>query len=264
MNFAIRKTAMAVMIGGALVAANLAHAISVQVYSNNFEGAAVLGAGVTAAISGAGATESSQGYSAYGFGTTLYRNDSLGDPAASTTLTLSGLQAHTSISLGFLLAVIDSWDGMASNGCAPDNFTVRLDGASIFSTDFGNVRNGACGPHPQTYGTSNALLFPGANNFDFDPSSTSVGFSGWNDAAYDMAAESLFQNIVHSGNTATLEIFASGAGWQGGADESWGVDNLAVTLNGAAAGNNIPEPGSLALLALGLASLGAIRRQQIA
>lgn len=258
MNSAIRKTMLAVVMGNIIFAAGVAKAASVTVYSNDFEGAPTVAAGVTAAISGAGGTESSQGYSAFGFGSTFYRNASLGDPATSTTFTLSGLQAHTSISVGFLLAVIDSWDG--TGNCGPDVFNVKLDGISIFSSDFGNVRNNACGPHPQTYGTSNALLFPGPTNLDFDASSTSVGFSGWNDAAYDMALESLFQNIAHAGNTATFEVFASGGGWQGGDDESWAVDNVQVTLNGVT--GTVPEPGTLALLGIGLLGLGAMRRSK--
>ena len=260
MPLPIRKTALAALICGALFVSHAAQAASVQVYSNDFEVAASVAGGVTAAIGGAGATEGTQGYSAFGFGSNFLRNDTGGDPASATTLTLSGLGAHTSISLGFLLAVIDSWDG--TQGCGPDFFNVRLDGSSIFSTDFANVRDGSCGPHSQSYGTANALLFPTNANIDFSGSSTSVGFSGWNDAAYDMALESLFQNVAHTGNTATFEFFASGNGWQGFGDESWGIDNVQVTLNGVQ-GNNIPEPGSLALLgAAGLAGLGVRRRRQ--
>lgn len=250
------KTMAALLTTGTLFAAGIAQAASVQVYSNNFESAASVGSGVNATITGQGASVGSEGYSAYGFGTKLFRNSAAAGQA--TRLTLSGLETHTSISLGFLLAVIDSWDG--TGGCGPDIFNVNLNGISIFANNFGNVRDGSCGAHPQSYGTANALFFPTASNIDNTLSSTNVGFnSRWNDSAYDMTRETLFQNIAHTGATATFDFFASGAGWQAGWDESWGIDNVTVTLNGVARSNNVPEPGGLALLGLGLAGIGFAR-----
>jgi hypothetical protein len=253
---------LAQLLGGACtaMACVAASAATVTVYSNTFEAAPTVSPGVTAALGGAGGTASSEGYSAYGFGSTYLRNATGGNPAASTTLTLSGLPAHSTLSIGFLLAVIDSWD--ETGGCGPDVFNVRLDGVSVFAAAFDNVRNGACGPHSQTYGTSNALLFPTAANIDFSGSSTSVAVSGWNDAAYDMSLESLLQGIAHTASTATIEFFASGVGWQAGDDESWAVDNVAITLADAPIG--VSEPAGVALAGLALAALGAASRRRSA
>ena len=66
------------------------------------------------------------------------------------------------------------------------------------------------------------------------------GFNAtWDDSAYDLGLDPVFQNIPHTGATLTVEWFASGAGWQGDnarfgetQDESWAIDNVRVDLNG--------------------------------
>jgi hypothetical protein len=107
--------------------------------------------GAPTEFSGITTIESVQGYAGLGTGANVFDGDFLrntsgnnfgGGPAPSkTTLMLTNLPTHTSISLSFLLAIIDSWDG---NGCfaGPDILNVRVDGNLIFSEAF---ENGGCG-----------------------------------------------------------------------------------------------------------------------
>src|SRR5262249_49353682 len=50
------------------------------------------------------------------------------------------------------------------------------------------------------------------------------------DSAYNVGLDSAFSNIPHTSSSLTVEWFASGAGWQGGSDESWAIDNLEVIV----------------------------------
>jgi len=50
------------------------------------------------------------------------------------------------------------------------------------------------------------------------------------DSAYDLGLEPALQAIPHTASTLTIEWFASGDGWQGSYDESWGIDNVEVVV----------------------------------
>jgi hypothetical protein len=218
----------------ALVALAVASSVaSAQVvFNDSFEGP------MPAGITGAGSIQGTQGYSGWGFGNGFLRNTDAGNPlAAATTLTLTGLPAHTSISIDCLLAVIDSWDG--TNGSpAPDFFNIAVDGNPVFQASFAHAS-----------GSGNYVAPPGGQ-LVFN---TQLGFNGgYGDSAYDLSLEPTLHNIAHTGSTLTITFFASGAGWQGGDDESWGIDNLVVTL--------VPTPGAAALLLAG-APLAMRRRR---
>ncbi|MFT3687033.1 MAG: hypothetical protein QM783_19280 [Phycisphaerales bacterium] len=210
------------------VAATSSLASAQVVFSNNFEGA------MPAEITGAGSIQGSQGYSGWGFGNNLLRNDAGGNPATATTLTLTGLGAHTSISIDCLLAVIDSWDSDNGNP-SPDYFNIAVDGSPVFQATFAHASGG--------------------NNYNLGQLvyNTQLGFNGsWGDSAYDLSFEPSLHNIAHTGSTLTITFFASGGGWQAGDDESWGIDNLTVTL--------VPTPGAATLLLAG-APLAMRRRR---
>jgi len=148
------------------------------------------------------------------------RNPSI--PAQKTTLTLTGLPEHTSIDLGFLLAIIDSWDGSNSNtNVAPDIFNVDVDGQSIFSETF----EGALGPASYVPPQGVEIVFKQQRGFN----------SNWLDSSYNMGNDPTFQNINHTSNSVTVDFYASGNGWQGGIDESWAIDNVQLCINA-------PEP----------------------
>ncbi|YCM44110.1 Ig-like domain-containing protein [Verrucomicrobiaceae bacterium 227] len=173
-----------------------------------------------AQISG-GTLESVQGYSGRGttdssFNGRFLRNNSGGNPASATTLTLTNLPPHESLSLQFLLAIIDSWDG--NN----DDFIVTVDGVEIFNDTFRNT------------GTSQTYSYPTGTLIFRDEE---IGFTAdadtYRDAAYDMSRDPSFRDIPHTASTATIRWFAAGNDWTGGDDESWALENLKVTVSAA-------------------------------
>ncbi|MBM4301284.1 MAG: PEP-CTERM sorting domain-containing protein [Deltaproteobacteria bacterium] len=213
-----------------------------QIYFNDFDAAPTVAPGVSAALAGVTTTTGVQGYAGLGpsgnqFGGNFLRNTSTGNPASSTTLTLTGLPAHTSVNVNFLLGIIDSWDGYGS-GFGPDAFNVTVDGVSVFSQVFATAGGS------MTYLPGSPVLLS---------SGTHLGFNGsWTDKAYNMYLEPAFQNIAHTGSSLAISWFASGPVWQGGVDESWAMDNVQVVLNGVTA---VPLPPSVMLLGSGLLGL---------
>jgi hypothetical protein len=165
----------------------------------------------------------------------------------ATTLSLANLPTHDSVDVNFLLAIIDSWDSI--NGVpAPDLFQVTIDGNMVINNTFAN--------------TSGSITQP--VGLDLVPGPASLGFSGFVDRAYDASTDGAL-SIAHNASTLTVIFQATGAGWQGGTDESWGMDNLNVVINTVTPGGpSIPEPGTLALFGLGLAGLAYTRRRKAA
>jgi hypothetical protein len=204
--------------------ANVSTALAgpVAVFSGYFD------SGVPSEFSGITTTEGVQGYDGLGTGSNVFGGNFLRNsnvPEAKTTLTLTGLPPHTSISIGFLLAIIDSWDG-ASGTCfaTGDRFNVSVDGTTIFSEAF---ENSTCGV--QTYIPPVGVELARRANLGFNTGATYYG-----DSAYDMYKDSAFQNISHTSSTLTVEWFTSGGGWQGGTDESWAIDNVVVLVDNVA------------------------------
>lgn len=225
---------------GSLFIGTAAHA-GVVVYTNDFE-AGPLGA----EFSNAGAIENTEGYSQIGFGNGFLRNDtgSIGVSPTQTTLTLTDLPVHTSVNVGFLLAIIESWDGAAAPGVGPDSFELRLDNILVFSEVFTNIPSQAS---LQTASTDERIE-PLTERFN--PAGTSL------DSAYDYTSFTAFQNLSHSSDTLTLSFTAAGPLWEGGINESFAIDNISISLNGVTA---VPEPGSLASLLSGLMAFGLMR-----
>ncbi|WP_332739410.1 PEP-CTERM sorting domain-containing protein [Hydrogenophaga sp.] len=195
-----------------------------------------------------------QGFAGLGPVGNQFGGNFLRSPTANTvTLSLSGLPTHDTISLEFLFAAIDSLDGTGAFP-AGDFFKIVFDGVTLFSESFANATPGQIQSYIPPVGVELArhldLGFTGPGSF-------------YTDSAYNLGADPLFANFAHTGSTAVIEFFIFGEGNQDLNDESWAMDNLKVSVTTLRDPNenSVPEPGSLALLALSLAGLAFTRKK---
>ncbi|MED5585660.1 MAG: Ig-like domain-containing protein [Verrucomicrobiota bacterium] len=189
--------------------------LPVRVLSENFNtvaGAPFSGVTSLELVSGFDGVGGNQGFSG-----SFLRNRTSGNPAGSTSITINNLPPHNRVSLSFILAIIDSWDGDRNGG---DFFNIIVDGQSIFAHTFDNAGQGGIQSYIPPPGVELARLLD-------------LGFSQgslYRDSAYDMGNEPVLRDIVHTAESITIEMFADGGDWEGGDDESWAIDNLEVSV----------------------------------
>ena len=203
------------MIAGACVLGLAASAQAGTVYTSDFESAL----GSEWSIGGSAGRTPVQGFSSLGgfSGSLLYNQgtQTLGLQQPST-LTLTGLSTHTTVSLDFLLGIIGSWDG--TNGTvAPDYFVVRLgDGTTmttVFQATFAIGSGSGSYVGPSMSGAANSSSASHLQN----------AFDGLTVEGYDLGhAAAGLQSLAHTSGTLVVQFHAAGNGWQGGSDEFWG------------------------------------------
>lgn len=208
---------------------------TVEVFNSNFE------SGLPAELTAPGCTiESVQGYLGLGtpgnqFAGSFLRYTNLG--IVETKLTLYNLPPHDHVTVSFLLAIIDSWDGT-------ELFKVSVDGVELFSHWFQIATGDA-----SSYVAPPGGLLSSGTNLGF----TNSSYHG-RDRAYDMSVEPALISIPHTADSLVivwhLGAVSGGAAqnWQGGGDESWALENLRVEVTGAPTGiGDTPEPRSLTM-----------------
>ncbi len=243
---------------------------SVVVYQNDFDTTPTAGSGVTGGVSGGDQTSGANTGSLTGGVVSVEQYDNYpefsGDFHRVTMeddrliIQVSGLDASTTHTLGFSLAMIDSWDGTSSEyGIDLINVQVHDGGAVASNMVSGGVLlNGFSVAH-----NSNASGLTGASYVQKTiTTNEQLGFNTnpnyWNEDGYVIE----FDDLTAASGTLTFEIWAStgtgstGSGYQGGNDESFAIDNFTVT-------SNIPEPSVslLSLLGLGLVVTRRVRFQ---
>jgi hypothetical protein len=224
-----------------------AQAAQVTVFSQDFEGAAG-----TTLITYGGGVVGTQGFAPLGFGAKFMHVTSNGS-AGFIEMTLTGLPTHDAISIDFLLAIIGPWNGDAG----PDIFDVRVDGATVYSHSYCNLA-AACPLTPvgAPTVTGQNLSDPGGDGV------TELGFANPSyapeDSAWDMSAATALRNIAHTASTAHIYFSAVGAGYLANGEESYGIDNVIISVRTA----DVPLPAAAPLLLARLAGLAVLRRRR--
>lgn len=166
------------------------------------------------------------------------------------SLSLSNLAAHSSVLLEFDLYLIRSWDGSSADTAfdyGDDHFKLAVaGGATLLDETFSNGN-----PAGQSFGplTSNPY-FTGASE------TYSLGYVFYDGIQQtSQVMDSVYRlsfNFAHDSDMLTLDF--SGYGLQSPKDESWGLDNVHVSV--------VPEPAALPMLGIGLALVAWVTRKR--
>jgi hypothetical protein len=223
---------------------------AVTLYANDFDSVATVHSGVGVTFSGFtlhGATVG--GWNGVGWANNYADNRSGGggSPSGFTTLTLTNLAPHSTVSVDFILGFLESWDARLPNGYSPDNLELYID--SVLVADM--TTNNALGGEAEED-------FDGATELYEDIQANDEAY--YDDTLVDMGAAS-FMSFAHTNSTLTLALRATGAGWQGGTDEGFGLDNIFITYDGVR-GGVVPEPATWGLMIMGFGATGAMVRSR--
>lgn len=183
----------------------------------------------------------------------------------NVTLSLGGLGTHGFVTVEFDLYLLRSWDGAATD-YGSDFFGLRADGNPLFRETFSNGHPtpgqsfcGGAGPCAPMTGASERYSL----GYTFDnwvPGTHPAGYSEWMDSVYHLSF-----TFAHQAGSLQLAFFGEGLqplwvqrGNGGYWDESWGLDNVHVSLQ------PVPEPHTWVMLLAGFLLLGAVARRRLA
>ncbi len=163
----------------------------------------------------------------------------------TVTLRLRNLKPHTFATLTFDLYILKSWDGNNPN-YGPDRWSASAQGGpTLLDTTFSNnPKTAAYDLSLQSYPVANSPQQRGAAAVN------TLGYTFYGDSIYRLAF-----TFAHTGDTLAVNFSSSLFEGKGTDDESWGLDNVRVSMN-----EDAPIARSAAAPAAGLApgALGSI------
>jgi hypothetical protein len=142
-----------------------------------------------------------------------------------TTLTLGNLPAHSAVTVSFDLLVIQSWDG-SNTGFGPDLWEWSVGGErTLLRATFSNSSDaGLRQSYPDSYPYSLNAGGTGAAERNTLGFPTVPSYSGGTNSVYRMT-----NTFAHSGGRLVLRFGAGGL--ESAVNESWGLDNVVVTVS---------------------------------
>jgi hypothetical protein len=227
----MRKLALGVAFVALTVGSAIPAFATSIVYSSDFS------SGSTADFSGGSLTTSPSGVQFLEFG----------GAGGYSTLTLTGLQPHTMVSLSFSLYAVGSMDGNVNviGGGAGDYFTVTSGGNTVFNEAFANYGNGEL----QSYPVAGSQPGTGAATLN------ALGYSGFPQGSAGIQdAEYTITNQIVLSTASTISFTFIDNSNEGMGNEFYGIDNVTVSTD--AITTAVPEPSTWAMMLLGFAGLG--------
>lgn len=167
----------------------------------------------------------------------------------TVSLNLTDLEDHSSVSISFDLFIIRTWDGNVTasylgQALGPDIWSLGVrDGESLLYTTFSNNSN-RTQAYPDSYPDGVYDFFTGATEIK------TLGFMYYAGSIQDSVYH-LSYTFPHTESSLILDFSAMNL--QSLSDESWGLDNVSVTL--------IPEPCTIALVGFGSFLLNLKRKK---
>ncbi|HEY3267722.1 MAG TPA: DUF642 domain-containing protein [Armatimonadota bacterium] len=172
--------------------------------------------------------------------------------AGAVSLSLASLPAHESITVSFDLYMIRSWDGndtrdLGAGPVGPDRFSVTADGRSLLNTTF-SAWNDALDErqsHPVAYSPAQLINYVARTGA---AESNTLGF------LYDGYVQDSVYRLSYTFPHAapTLAVRFQGAPNENIGNESWGLDNVAVSVS---ASRDLLLNGGFETAPIGIASL---------
>ncbi len=139
----------------------------------------------------------------------------------SVRLTLGDLARHSSATVSFDLYVLKSWDGNNPN-YGPDRWRLSVPGGpTLLDTSFSNnFKTGSFDLSLQDYPHAGSAPQAGA------AAVKTLGYTFFGDSTYHLSF-----TFAHAADTLTLEFASSLFEGKGENDESWGLDNVVVSID---------------------------------
>ena len=300
----LSRLLFAAALAAAFGSAQASETYSLEIYSNGFNGSPNLTGWSSSELSTAPAENTTKTTQNGGSTIDQFLGEFGGTQSVSFSLKDARLKDAATVTLTLDFLAIRSWDGNDPTwggwtadskppeggiaGGGSDRFKITVNGGTLLDKSFSN------GAGSQTY-TTDGTAPNGANDFPMAGSRAryKLGYAfydGINIANYD--PQDAIYGMIFSfsvGNTDTLDLTFAGLGLQDTwikndprcqsdeaycdyRDESWGLDNIALTLNGLiripgtevpTPGTEVPAPGTLAALCLGLVGLSLSRRRRL-
>jgi hypothetical protein len=154
----------------------------------------------------------------------------LGEFGAETvSLSLSDLPSHAEVTVSFDLLVIQSWDGNFRK-YGPDVFDLSVvEGPTLLHTTFASPDTDLLQAYPDPFPGGRFAGGTGASMVD------ALGYPFWGDSVYHLTF-----TFPHSSSTVRFDFSASLT--EDVRDESWGVDDVEVSVDGTPV-YSLHEPG---------------------